>query len=269
MSFSLNKNQSYIMGILNVTPDSFSDGGDFFDTSIAIKYVEQMILDGVNIIDIGGESSRPNAEAVSIEEEWERIGSIIKEIKQNFNIPISVDTYKSEIALKSLDLGVEIINDISGFSSDAMRDVVSRFDATAIIMHMKGTPRNMQNDPSYDDVITEIFSFLKDRVSLCNDSGIKNCIIDPGIGFGKNLEHNVEIMRNLKTFSDIAPVLLGASRKSFLGLITGIKNAKDRDVATHVTTLIGLQNGVNLFRVHDVKGTKNVIDMYEKLSISN
>jgi len=249
------------MGICNITPDSFSDGGRFLNMKNALIHIEQLIIDGADIIDIGGESSRPGSLRILEDEEWQRVGGIIKECKKRFPIPISLDTYKPEVARKALDIGVEIINDITGMIDFDLRKIVSEYDATVVIMHMKGDPKTMQKNPKYKDVILEIQDFLKQQIEICESEGVKKLIIDPGIGFGKSFEDNLKIMENLEKFSELGkPVLLGTSRKSFLGQLTGIKDPEKRDEATHETTKTGLRKGVSIFRVHDVRGTKKIIE---------
>jgi len=255
----LNYSKPKIMGICNVTPDSFSDGGKFFNIKNALKHIEQMILDGADIIDIGGESSRPGSIRISEEEEWARVGELIKEVKKNFDIKVSLDTYKVGVAERALDIGVEIINDITGMRNLDLRKVVSNYNAAVVIMHMQGNPQTMQKEPKYKNVIDEIKSFLNNQIKLCEEDGIKEIIIDPGIGFGKSFEDNMKIVENLEEFVELnKPVLLGTSRKSFLGELTGIKDPSERDEVTHETTKIGLEKGVSIFRVHNVLGTKSV-----------
>ncbi len=256
-------NSTKIMGILNITPDSFSDGMKYLDEEKAIKHCLEMIEDGVDIIDIGGESSRPGAEPISIEDEIKRIIPVIKAIRKISDIPISVDTYKSEVAEQSILAGASIINDISGLRFDEkMADVLKKYpDISIIIMHMKGTPKNMQNNPYYDDVVEELIDFFSQRLAFCNSKRISKdrIIIDPGIGFGKRLEDNLQIIKNIYQFKSFdVPVLLGASRKSFIGQIYE-SIPEEREAGTLATTAIAVQNEIEFVRVHNVKANKQLI----------
>ena len=199
----------YIMGIINITPNSFSDGGDFLDPDKALFRVEEMIKEGADIIDVGGESTRPFSEPVSEQKELDRVIPVIEKINSNFNTVISIDTYKSKVAEESLKSGAEIINDISGFFFDPkMIDVAKKFDATSVIMHIKGKPKDMQVNPIYDDVVLEIYNFFENRINFLKNNGLTKIIIDPGFGFGKSLEHNYILLKNLKRCFLPSPVLL-------------------------------------------------------------
>jgi len=257
-------NKSLIMGIINVTSDSFSGDGILANLnfrskkeleSFVVKMAERLTSDGVDIIDIGAESTRPGAKPVSSKVELERISFCIKTLAKRFRIPISVDTYKPEVARVALDLGASIINDITGLRNDNMRKVVSKYKAGVIIMHMKGNPRIMQVRPCYKSLIEEIIGFLKESMDLAIDSGIKseNIIVDPGIGFGKTFEHNLEILKNLGEFKILGrPILVGVSRKSFIGKINSAKNG-DRVFGTAAAVALAIKEGANILRVHDVK----------------
>jgi len=244
-----------IMGILNVTPDSFSGEGIYKDPRRALEKAEQLVSEGADIIDIGGESSRPGAEEVSEEEELSRVIPVIEAIKRSLNVPVSIDTYKSQVARMALEAGAEIVNDITALTGDSsLAAVIAEFDAAVILMHMKGTPGNMQCAPSYDNVIEEIYSFLDAAVSKAENKGISpdKIIIDPGIGFGKTLRHNVEILAGLNRFKKLGkPVLIGASRKSFIGEITGRKT-NERMFGTAASSAVAIMNGADILRVHDV-----------------
>ncbi|MFW6197122.1 MAG: dihydropteroate synthase, partial [Thermoplasmatota archaeon] len=208
-----------VMGILNVTPDSFYDGGEFNAVDKAVERAVEMDKKGADIIDIGGESTRPGSERVSLEEEKERVLPVIEKASKKTDTLISIDTYKSEIAEAAVDAGADIVNDIFGLRKEGMAEKVAELDVPVIIMHMQGTPRNMQKNPRYDDVITDVSKFFLERVENAKNAGIseENIILDPGIGFGKDLEHNLEIIRRLDEFNSLGyPILLGASRKSFL-----------------------------------------------------
>ncbi len=257
------------MGILNVTPDSFSDGGKYIDTELAVDHALQMIDNGADIIDIGGESTRPGSDPVSEEEECKRVVPVIEKIKKiNREILISVDTYKSNVALKSLDVGADLVNDVSGLTFDPnMSTILSKTDAPVIIMHINGKPKTMQNNPSYGDLIEDIKFFLKNQVSLARKSGIKNenIILDPGIGFGKSYEHNFTILRRLNEISSLGyPIMIGPSRKAFIGDALDLP-LDSRIEGTIATVVAGIINGAKIVRVHDVKEIKNAVIITEKI----
>jgi dihydropteroate synthase len=245
-----------IMGILNVTPDSFSDGGDNLETNDLISSVEEMVENAVDIIDIGGESTRPGSDFVPLEEEIIRVIPVIKMLKKNFpKIPLSIDTTKYEVAKAALDCGVDYINDISGLQFEPrFAELASEYDAGLIIMHIQGNPKLMQINPYYTDIAEDVYSFLLEKVDLAKSYGVKKIWIDVGIGFGKTIEHNLELLRNLDKFNSIgAPQLLGISRKSFLGKILGIEEPKERDLATVLLHSMLLSKGIDIVRVHNVK----------------
>jgi len=249
--------KTYIMGILNVTPDSFSDGGQYFDKSTAIKRAIQMVEDGADIIDIGGESTRPGSQPLAIEEELRRTLPVIEALTKEINTPISIDTYKSEVAKRALDAGAAMVNDISGLRFDPeMLKVVSAYKVPVVIMHIKGLPRDMQKNPVYEALIPEIMDYLRESIKSAKESGIAEdmIIIDPGIGFGKTFEHNLEIIHNLYNFTLLEkPVLVGLSRKAFIGKILGDVPAGERLEGTAAAIAISIINGANIIRVHDVK----------------
>lgn len=255
-SFDFSK-RTYIMGILNVTPDSFSDAGIYFDKEKAVEHAVRMQDEGADIIDVGGESTRPGSEAVSVEEEIRRVVPVIEVLAKKVNIPISVDTYKSPVAEAALSAGASIVNDISGLRFDyKMSEVVARNKVPVVIMHIKGTPKEMQKNPTYRALIPEIMDYLQKGMNIARESGISDdkIIIDPGIGFGKTVEHNLEIIRRLKEFTDLGkPILLGPSRKSFIGKILGDLSVTERLEGTASAVAIGIFNGANIIRVHDVK----------------
>ena len=257
-----------IMGILNLTPDSFSDGGQFSDKNQATDYALKMIEDGADMIDIGGESTRPGAEPVSLDEELKRTISIIKSIRQRSDCLISIDTYKSPVAEAALDVGANLVNDISGLTFDEkMIDIVIARKVPVILMHMKGTPRSMQVDPHYNNVIKEICEFFKRKVKSAKNSGILDnmIILDPGIGFGKRLEDNFEIIRELKQICAMGyPILLGPSRKSFIGASLNLP-VEERLEGTLASITAGIMNGANIIRVHDVKETFRAVKIIEKI----
>jgi dihydropteroate synthase len=266
--------RTIIMGILNVTPDSFSDGGEFFSLEDAVKHAIQMEKEGVDIIDVGGESTRPGSKAISLYEEMDRVIPVLKELVKKIKIPISVDTYKSEIAKKTLDLGVNMINDISALRGDKnLASVVADFNVPICLMHMKGEPRNMQVNPVYNDVVKEIHDFLKERSEYAISNGIKKekIIVDPGIGFGKRtgkgIEDNCEILRRLSELKDLGfPIMVGASRKTFIGNICGGDKplpVTDRLEGSLASACIAVANGADIVRVHDVKETRRCIDIVD------
>ena len=246
--------RTYLMGILNVTPDSFSDGGRFFTQTDAVLHAFQMMKDGADIIDIGGESTRPGAEQVSLEEETRRVIPVITKIRQKSSVPLSIDTYKSQVALEALKAGANIVNDISGLHFDPkMAQVIAEKNASVVIMHIKGTPKDMQSNPHYDDLIREIYDYLASAVELARKHGIRQIMIDPGIGFGKTAEHNLELINRLEEFRGIGvPILIGVSRKSFIGKILETPvEARLEGTAAAVTASI--LKGADIVRVHDVR----------------
>ena len=255
-----------VMGILNITPDSFYDGGKFKDDQKIKNHINNMINDGMDILDIGGYSSRPGASEVSISEELERVIPTLIFIKKNFkNLIISIDTFRSEVAKASLIEGADIINDISaGVFDSKMMDVISKFNCPYILMHMKGNPRNMQNSPKYKHTAVEIIQFLAERIKVARKNNIVDIIVDPGFGFGKTVEHNFEILNNLENFKALdAPLLTGFSRKSMI--FKTLKTTSDEALnGTSSLNTIALMKGANILRVHDVKEAKECIILYEK-----
>ncbi|MDD3049556.1 MAG: dihydropteroate synthase [Candidatus Cloacimonetes bacterium] len=246
-----------IIGILNITPDSFSDGGNFETIENAVAHALKMKNDGAELIDIGGESTRPGAENVSSDEEIKRICPIINEIKSSIGIPVSVDTYKASTARKAVEAGADIINDISAlrFDKKMIELLVEHENIPIILMHMLGNPKNMQINPTYIDVIKEILQFFSERIETCLKKGIKEnrIIIDPGIGFGKRHEDNLKILNNLEAFRSLGfPVVLGASRKSFIGKIYP-SSVSDRLAGTLATSALAFEKKIDFIRVHDVK----------------
>jgi dihydropteroate synthase len=253
--------RTHVMGILNITPDSFSDGGEFFTVDQAVKRGIQMADEGADIIDIGAESTRPGAEPISTDEELKRLLPVLEQLLKKTGVPISVDTYKSKVAEAALSAGAHIINDISGLRFDpSMKDVIARFQVPVIIMHIKGEPRNMQIDPHYEDLISEISAYLAESIRSAEMAGVKkeNMIIDPGIGFGKRLEDNYEIIRRLHELKRLGcSILIGPSRKSFLGKVLNLPPA-ERLEGTMAAVAVAIQNGADIIRVHDVKAVSRV-----------
>ena len=252
------KDLPLVMGILNATPDSFSDGGSYLSEGELQHHIDQMVHDGADMIDIGGESTRPYAEPVTAEEELRRVLPAIKAVRKKHPIPISIDTTKAEVAAQALQAGADIINDISACRFDPdMVKVVDRFQVPIIIMHMQGTPQDMQKQPHYKDVIIEISDFFRGRIAWLADSGISKdrIIIDPGIGFGKTVAHNLSIIKHLQDFSSIGcSLLVGYSRKSFIGKILDLE-VHERDNASAIISTICAMQGAHILRVHDVKKT--------------
>lgn len=253
--------RTLIMGVLNLTPDSFSGDGIYNDIEFAVEKGKQMCKEGADMIDIGGESTRPGSDPVSLEEELKRVIPVIKNLRREINIPISIDTYKSKVAEEAIREGANIINDISGLRFDLkMREIAVKYKTAVIVMHIKGTPKNMQLNPVYEDVVREIIEYLKDSIELAKETGIEEdkIIIDPGIGFGKTLEDNLEILRRLKEFKILnKPILIGTSRKSLIGKILNLP-PEERLEGTAATVAISIANGADIIRVHDVKQMKRV-----------
>ena len=260
--------QSLIMGILNVTPDSFSDGGQFLNKNSAIGHALKMIEEGADIIDIGGESTKPFSSPVSLDEELSRVLPVIEDLRKETDVCISIDTTKSEVANQALEMGASIINDVSAMEFDEkMIGIALKFDCPIVLMHMKGIPKNMQENPHYTSLISEIITYLNARIDFVLSKGIdkKKIIIDPGIGFGKSVENNFEIINNLNQFVDLGyPVMLGASRKSFIGITLDVPEDK-RVEGSLAANIIGFQKGVSVFRVHDVDQTRKALTITKKI----
>lgn len=259
---------THVMGILNVTPDSFSDGGCYLDVEQAVTHAELMVAEGATLIDIGGESSRPGASPVSINEELARILPVIRAIADAVDVLLSVDTYKAEVARCALEAGAHLINDITALRGDAtMAAVVSEMEAGLILMHMKGTPRTMQHAPEYHDVISEICDSLQQSIETAESEGITpdRIIIDPGIGFGKTTEHNLEILKRLSEFRRLhKPLLIGTSRKSFIGNILNLP-VTERVEGTTATVCWAIAHGADIVRVHDVKANVRAAQITDAL----
>lgn len=250
----LSGSQPAIMGILNITPDSFSDGGRYFNIDEAVKHAAELIDAGADIIDIGGESTRPGSEAISEEEELKRVIPVIEIIREKYpDVILSIDSTKSKVIHQSLSLGVKIVNDISGLTFDPeIAGIAAEYDASLVLMHIKGTPKIMQKDPFYDDVVCEIFDFFTKQISLAEKYGVKNIILDPGFGFGKRLNDNYEILQRLNEIKAFGkPVLIGVSRKSFLGKSVSL-GIDDRDTATVIAETIAVSGGADIIRTHNV-----------------
>jgi len=255
-TFSLDLSFPSIMGVVNVTPDSFSDGGRFLAADAALEQALTLVREGASIVDIGGESSRPGSEPVSLDEELHRVLPVIEALAGRVGVPISVDTMKADVARRALAAGAAIINDVSALRyDDAMLDVVVEAGCPICLMHMQGMPKTMQEDPRYDDVVDEVLRFLEERLTFALARGVREeqVMIDPGVGFGKTIAHNLALLDGLSRFTALGrPVLLGTSRKRFLGAILGAEPG-DRVVGTVATTVIGFLAGAHVFRVHDVR----------------
>ena len=256
------------MGVLNVTPDSFSDGGRYLDVGRAIVYARKMVEDGADIIDIGGESSRPGALPVSTDEELARVLPVIEGLANEMAALVSIDTYKSAVAHGALRVGAHIVNDITALGDAEMAEVIAEMDAGLVLMHMKGTPRTMHRSPVYQDLIPEILTFLRQRIDQAQAEGVRpdRIMIDPGIGFGKTAEHNLEILRHLDEFRSLGkPILIGTSRKSFIGKILNLSNPDDRLEGTAATVAWAIAHGADVVRVHDVKAMSQVARMIDAI----
>ncbi|WP_343116838.1 dihydropteroate synthase [Ostreiculturibacter nitratireducens] len=254
----LSFNRPRIMGILNVTPDSFSDGGRFSAPEAAITHARNMAEAGAEILDIGGESTRPGADEVQVQEEIARTAPVIAVLRDTLpGIPVSIDTRKAEVARAALDSGAAMVNDVAALSFDsALGPLVARRGVPLCLMHAQGTPATMQADPRYDDVLLDVYDYLADRVALAEEAGVPrdHIVIDPGIGFGKTVEHNLALLRGLSLFHGLGcAILLGASRKRFIGAIGAAERAEDRAPGTLAVTLAGIAQGVQIHRVHDIE----------------
>lgn len=260
--------KTFIMGILNITSDSFFDGGTYFRENDAVKHGLKMAAEGADIIDVGGESTRPFSDPLPLDEEVRRVIPVIKTLAQEIDIPISIDTYKSEVASQAIEAGATMVNDISALKFDpAMGQLVADAGVPIVLMHMKGTPKNMQTNPTYKDLFGEIIDFLRKAIEQAISSGIKRdvIIIDPGIGFGKSFDDNLKIINNLHTFSSLGqPLLVGTSNKAFIGHLLGL-SVESRENGTMATVAASVLNGANIVRVHNVKATKETVTMIDAI----
>ncbi len=255
-----------IMGIVNVTPDSFSDGGQFLNTIAALSHAMQLLDDGATILDIGGESTRPGAPDVSLEDELKRVIPIIKAIREQSDCVISIDTSKAEVMRQAIEAGADIVNDVRALQEPGAIDVVAQFPEVAVcLMHMQGQPRSMQHAPHYNDLAGEINDFFSQRIAACEAAGIKQSqlILDPGFGFGKTLKHNYQILAQFNDYAKLGlPLLAGLSRKSMIGKLLN-RDTDDRLAGSLAGALIAAQNGAHIIRVHDVKETADVLGVYQ------
>jgi dihydropteroate synthase len=256
------------MGVLNITPDSFSDGGDFFDTQRAVEHGIKMAQDGAAIIDIGAESTRPGSETVSADEQIKRVVPVIEKLTAKIQIPISIDSRNYKVTKAALDGGASIMNDITALEDKRMVELAAEKKVPVILMHMRGSPGTMQLKPKYKNVVSEVLNYLFGRAKTAQSKGIEKekIFIDPGIGFGKTLEHNIELLRNINVFVNSGfRVLLGTSRKSFIGDLTGKKIPKERIFGTAATVAIAAASGVSVVRVHDVAAMVDVVKVASKI----
>ena len=258
-----------VMGVLNVTPDSFSDGGQFFDTDKAIEHGVQMAAEGAAMIDIGAESTRPSSAPVSVDEQIKRVIPVIRGLREKTDVPISIDTYNVEVAKVALEAGASMINDITALSDEQMAELAAEQQVPVVLMHMQGTPATMQAEPKYDDVVTEVLDFLVSRAKRAEQFGIDNgkIFIDPGIGFGKTLKHNLLLLRNIDKFVVSGyRVLVGTSRKSFIGKLTGKEKPSDRIFGTAASVALCAAAGVSIVRVHDVAEMVDVVKVVRAIT---
>ena len=265
-------NSPQIMGILNATPDSFSDGGKFNQLNSALDRISIMLKEGADIIDVGGESTRPNAEPVPEEEELQRVIPILQKARDYFpNAVFSIDTTKFEVAKQALEAGAGIVNDVSGLRKEPrFAELCAEYNATYVLMHSIGNPQNMQQNPEYEDVVEDVFSFFEEKIAVLQTAGVKNIILDPGIGFGKTLDHNLKLIARLDSFQKFGfPVLVGASRKSMIGQILDGRPPEERLTGTIAAHYHALVNGAGILRVHDVKEASDSIRIFRAIQSQN
>ena len=257
-----------VMGILNLTPDSFYNGGKYASESQALRRAEEMLKEGADLIDVGGESTRPGAKEVGIEEEIRRVIPVISKIRDLFEVPVSIDTYKAKVAKEALEAGVDMINDVSGLRFDPqLKEVVAGSRVPVVLMHIKGTPRNMQNNPQYESLMGEIICYLSESIRLAQKAGIdpEKIIVDPGIGFGKTVEHNLQILSHLGELKSLGrPILIGASRKSFVGAVLGLP-LEERLEGSLAAASLAVMQGAKIIRTHDVKPTRRAVDLTQAI----
>lgn len=254
-----------VMGVLNVTPDSFSDGGLFFSRHCAVRHAIQMVDEGADVVDVGGESTRPGAQAVSAQEELDRVIPVIEALKEAVAVPISIDTSKPEVMHEAVAAGAGMVNDVRALRADGALETAAKLGVPVCLMHMQGEPRTMQENPRYNDVVAEVREFLRLRKQACLDAGIHTdkIIVDPGFGFGKTLEHNLELLRRLSEFTALGtPVLVGLSRKSMIGKALGL-STEQRLHASVALAVLAVRNGARIVRLHDVGATCEAVRMVE------
>jgi dihydropteroate synthase len=260
--------RTLVMGVLNITPDSFSDGGLFFEPQQAIEHGLRMAEEGADIIDVGGESSRPGSDPVPLDEELKRVIPVIEGLASCLQIPLSVDTYKSQVAERAVEAGAQMINDISGLHFDPQMPLVAaRYDTPLIIMHIKGTPKTMQQDPSYKDLMGEIIGYLGEGITRAEQGGVdpQQVIVDPGIGFGKRVQDNLVIINRLDELNVLdRPLLIGTSRKSFIGAVLDLE-VHQREIGSLATVAVSAFKGAHIVRVHDVAPARQTVDMVDAI----
>jgi len=258
--------KTFVMGILNVTPDSFSDGGRFINLNAAVSHARLMVAEGADIIDVGGESTRPGSQPVSLEEELSRVLPVVAEASR-MGVPVSIDTYKPEVAFKAVEAGACMLNDINGLRTKGMAEFAASQKIPVVVMHMQGTPKNMQENPQYERVVDDISAFFDERISFALKKGIRreNIILDPGVGFGKQLSHNLAILRRLSEFKKYGlPLMVGPSRKSFIGQILNL-SAGERLEGTLAAVTAAVLHGADIVRVHDVKETLRAVKVADAI----
>jgi len=253
-----------IAGIVNVTPDSFSDGGQFLDAAYAIEHGLRLVEEGADLLDIGGESTRPGASDVSVEDELARVLPVIEGLVAQTRVPIAIDTSKAEVMRAAVAAGAGLINDVRALRQDGALDAAADLRVPVCVMHMQGEPRSMQDAPVYDDVVADVHRFLAERLFACQMAGIdkKNILVDPGFGFGKSLEHNLALLRALDRFPDLGAVMVGLSRKGTIGTLTGREKPADRAAGSAAAALIAVQRGAMIVRVHDVRITRDALAVW-------
>lgn len=259
--YQLNLIRPHVMGIVNVTPDSFSDGGLYTSTEKAVEHAMQLVAQGADILDIGGESTRPGATPVSLEQELERVIPVIEQLSKTAGVPLSIDTYKPEVMRAAIQAGVDIVNDIRALQEPSALEIVAQSQVGVCLMHMQGNPQTMQVDPQYTDVVTEVAAFLQDRLNAATKAGIaaERIVLDPGFGFGKRTVHNLALLQELKQLAALGrPLLVGLSRKSVLGKLVG-GDVDERLHAGLAASVISVMKGANIVRVHDVKATVDAL----------
>lgn len=254
------------MGVVNVTPDSFSDGGRYLAADSAMQQAARLVADGADILDVGGESSRPGADPTPEQVELDRVAPIVEGISDRLGVPVSIDTYKPNVAAECLKLGATIVNDINGLRDARMAEVAGKTEAAVVVMHMRGQPKTMQSDLDYSDVVGEILAFLEDRAQVAISAGVKDIALDPGLGFGKTVAQNYEILRRLNEFRAPGwPVLAGPSRKSFLGKLTSQLPVDQRLEGTIAASCAAAMNGADIVRVHDVKECRRALEVIDAI----
>lgn len=265
----IGRGRTLVMGVLNLTPDSFAGGGRFLSTDEAVVQARRLIAEGADIVDVGAESTRPGSDPVPEQEELDRAAPVIEKIANEFAVPISIDTYKPGVADQCLNLGATIVNDITGLRDAAMMKTIKHHGAAAVIMHMRGTPKTMQQDVNYDDVVIDIRTFLAARIEAAQSKGIEEIIVDPGIGFGKTASQNFQLLQRLGEFRKLkAPILIGPSRKSFLGSLASRLPVEERLEGTIAACCVGALNGAAIVRVHDVRAVKRAIEVVDAIRIA-